>query len=183
MFMADLSALIGAPPNPVAAWRRRSEVLAPVVTLRRRNARTAAPYATFQSLYPVQRDAGNVPGGDMVSHFSSNSLDRLNSGARTPKLATTSAHGNLVHILMATMVGSALAQPPIRYFRRTSGAFRTVFREVRHRDGEGYRAGLDRRNDKPHQLRWPSARHAEHEVGENLVVTAHADSGGRRTHP
>ena len=35
-------------------------------------------------------------------------------------------------ILMATMVGSALAQPPIRYFRRTSGAFgRTVFREVR----------------------------------------------------
>ena len=35
-------------------------------------------------------------------------------------------------ILMATMVGSALAQPPIRYFRRTSGGFgRTVFREVR----------------------------------------------------
>ena len=33
---------------------------------------------------------------------------------------------------MATMVGSALAQPPLRYFRRTSGAFgRTVFREVR----------------------------------------------------
>ena len=37
-------------------------------------------------------------------------------------------------ILIATMVGSALAQPPIRYFRRTPGAFgRSASQEVRLR--------------------------------------------------
>ena len=61
------------------------------------------------------------------------------------------------------MVGSALAQSPIRYFRPTSGAFGRTLQEVGCGDGW--------RNDEAHRL----ARNAEHEVGENLVVPAHAD--------